>query len=149
MIYDRLQNAKLYFGINPRIDTALEFLLNNDLSQSEPGRYNIDGDNIYYSVQEYISKQPEAAKWESHKQYIDIQCVLSGTEQMGYAHIDDLEVIEDVLTTKDCLFYTGEGSMILATAGTFAIFFPEDGHRPGVMVEKSELIKKIVVKVKV
>jgi len=149
MIYDRIQNAKLYLGINQRIDTALEFLLNNDLSQAEPGRYELDGDNIYYIVQEYQSKRPEAAKWESHKKYLDIQYVLAGTEQMGYAHIDDMEVIQDALVEKDCLYYAGEGSMILAKPGTFAIFFPEDVHRPGVMVGESEAIKKVVVKIKV
>ncbi len=148
MIYDRLQNSKLYYGINQRIDTALDFLQNNDLAKVEPGRYELDGDNIYYLVQEYQSKQPEAAKWESHQKYLDIQYVLSGTEQIGYAHINDMEVTQDALEAKDCLYYAGEGSMILAKPGTFAVFFPEDVHRPGVMVGQSEPIKKVVVKIK-
>lgn len=148
MIFDRLHNAAMYYGINPWIDTALEFLLNNDLSGAEPGRYELDGDNIYYLVQEYQSKQPEAAKWESHQKYLDIQYILSGTELMGYAHVSDMDVIQDALEAKDCLYYAGEGSMVLAKAGSFAVFFPEDAHRPGVMAGEPELIKKVVVKIK-
>jgi YhcH/YjgK/YiaL family protein len=149
MIYDQLHNAKLYYGINPRLDTALDFLLNTDFSQIEPGRYELDGEDIYYLIQEYQSKQPEAAKWESHKRYIDIQYIVSGTEQMGYAPIHEMELVQDALEVKDCLYYAGEGSMILAKAGTFAVFFPEDAHRPGVMVGAPEPDKKVVVKIKV
>lgn len=148
MIYDHLSNAKLYYGLNPRIDQALDFLLDTDLMDAKPGRYEIDGDNIYYLVQEYDSKLPEAAKWESHKKYLDIQYVLSGTEQMGYAYITDMEVIQDALEAKDCIYYAGEGRMLLAKAGTFAIFFPDDIHRPGLMVKQQEPVKKIVVKIK-
>ena len=57
MIYDRIQNASYILELISVIDTALEFLLNNDLSQAEPGRpMSWMATNIYYIVQEYQSK---------------------------------------------------------------------------------------------
>ena len=52
MIFDTLENIKNYEGLG-RVYTALEFLAKTDFSQMELGRYELDGDNIFYMVQTY------------------------------------------------------------------------------------------------
>ena len=52
---------------------------------------------------------------------------------------------------KDTLYYqenpkSGE-VMLQMTPGTYAIFFPEDVHRPFCQIDKPERVKKIVVKI--
>ena len=116
-----------------------------------PKRYDIDGDNLYAPVSEYLTKNIEDAKFEAHQKYIDIQYVISGTELMSVA---PLSMKKDVLvpydSIKDVGFMTvAKSSDYIATPERFFIFFPSDIHRPSVRVGDYSQVKKIVVKVKV
>jgi len=149
MVIDSIRNAPLYYGLGDRIVSALKFLQESDFSAMEPGKYEIDGSNVYALVQKYESKPREAGKWEAHRKYIDVQYVSEGTEQMGYACIDAMKVTKEYDGEGDYLLLEGEGSMLVCRAGTFAIFSPEDAHMPGIALDKPQEIKKVVVKVRV
>ena len=45
-----LENIKNYEGLG-RVYTALEFLSKTDFNSMDLGRYELDGDNIFYMVQ--------------------------------------------------------------------------------------------------
>ncbi|NTV77854.1 MAG: DUF386 domain-containing protein, partial [Clostridiales bacterium] len=47
---------------------------------------------------------------------------------------------------RDFQAMTGSGSTLNLTAGTFAVFFPQDAHMPGLTVEAPTKVKKVVVK---
>ena len=47
MIYDTLENARLYKGMNPHLDKAIEFMLTQDLDALPMGRTEIDGSNVF------------------------------------------------------------------------------------------------------
>ena len=68
---------------------------------------------------------------------------------MGYTKVEGLEVEEDLRPESDMIFYkeTLNGSNIKFTNGDYAIFFPEDAHRPGCAFGECSKVKKIVVKV--
>lgn len=149
MVFDNINNSGLYFGMCKGIEKALKYLQQTDFTEVEPGKYEIVGMDIYALVQEYDSKLITFGKWEAHKEYIDVQYVVSGLEQMGYAYGKDLEIVEEYNADGDYTLYKGNGSMIVAKAGTFAIFGPEDAHMPGVAVNAPSFVKKVVVKVKV
>ena len=150
MIVDRLENASLYSNLAPRVTTALAYLRDKDFASMEPGRYDIQGDEIYAMVQEYTTKDANEVKWEAHRQYIDVQYVADGVEQMGYANIKMLAVKKSYDEGDDYELYDGAGSLVTVPAGSFAIFFPEDGHIPGVaMDDKPAAVRKVVVKVAV
>ena len=108
MIIDQLKNASLYFEMSKKIETALAYLLDTDLPNIKPGRYEIDGSNIYALMQNYETKPKENGFWEAHRHYIDIQYIIKGTELIGYANIDYLKSGEydDV---KDFLVLYGDG----------------------------------------
>jgi len=42
----------------------------------------IDGERIYVSIQEYETKSYGDCRFETHKRYADIQCILQGREQI-------------------------------------------------------------------
>lgn len=149
MIADRIENAYLYYGIDPAIKAALEFLQNNDCTKLESGRHEIDGDKIYANVSRYESKPREEGVWEAHRRYIDIQYVADGTEIMGYANLQDLSVTKEYEKEGDYLLLEGQGDFITAKPGTFIIFWPEDAHMPGIAKNESEKITKVIVKVEV
>lgn len=149
MIYDQLKNAHLYFNLGNRIQKAFEYLLNTDFTNLDAGKYEIDGDNIYAVIQNYDTKPITAGKWEAHKKYIDIQYIVSGKEKMGYSNSIKMIVTEEYNQEKDVMFLKGNGNFLIAEEGYFALFFPSDVHMPGIAVNLSTPVKKVVVKVKV
>jgi YhcH/YjgK/YiaL family protein len=148
MILDQLQNAAWYFGAHARLTTALRYLQNTDLSSHAPGRYEIDGSNIFMLVQEYETKPREKGFWEAHRQYLDIQYVASGVELMGYANLAYLRAGE-YDESKDFVPGFGEGTFFEMHAGTFTIFAPQDAHMPGIAAGEPQPVRKIVLKVRV
>ena len=146
MILDSLKNAASTLALNPLFKQAFEFIQKNDLSKMELGKTILDGDKLFISVMEIDGKLPEAAKMESHVKYIDIQVVLSGVETMGWTAIEHCtNEIDPYNVEKDLQFFTDKPSTYITVhPGEFAIFFPEDGHAPGI---GNGPIKKAVVKV--
>ena len=147
MIIDQLKNAPLYFGVNKGLATAFQYLQNTDLTKVPPGKYEIDGSNVYALVQEYETKSKEKGRWESHRRYLDVQYVFKGVEQIGYANLEQLQAGE-YDEAKDFWALSGEGDFLVVRAGTFVILAPQDGHMPGIAVSSPQPVKKIVVKVR-
>ena len=143
--------AVSYFKNRERWDKAFSFLKTSDLQGLELKRYDIDGDNLYAPVSEYLTKNEEDAKYEAHRKYIDIQYIINGKELMGVAPISQKkEILEPYDSTKDIEFLTVTGGEnYLALPGRFFIFFPEDAHRPGLKDGENSPVRKIVIKVKV
>ncbi|MBN1302635.1 MAG: YhcH/YjgK/YiaL family protein [Melioribacteraceae bacterium] len=147
MIFDSIENAHLYYGVNAGIKKALEFLVQLDFTECEPGRIDIDGDNIFALVSRYSTKHESEVKWEAHRKYIDVQFVASGTENVGFINVDYLDVAQEYDAKKDVEFYDGEGDYLQLNEDEFMIFFPHDAHMPGIEVEESEEVLKVVIKV--
>lgn len=147
MIIDNLKNAKLYYNLGERIEKAFKYLQENDFSKLEPGNYMVDGNNVFALVLEYESNAMDTGKWESHRKYIDIQYLVEGIESIGYAFNEDMKVIQEYNEEKDFLFLEGKGSFFTLKSGMFAIFAPDDTHMGGIAIDKSQPIKKVVVKV--
>ena len=147
MVIDKLSNAKQYYGLSTRIEKALKYLENTDLANLKVGKYEIDGKNIFAIVSEYEAKNIEEGKWEAHREYLDIQYVVSGKEKIGYASINEMKMIGEYNNEKDVLFLCGEGDLLLVNEGTFALFAPQDVHMPGIQATSWKHVKKIVVKI--
>jgi YhcH/YjgK/YiaL family protein len=140
-----------YFKNKERWDKAFAFLRDNDLSKLEVKRYDIDGDNLYASVSEYLTKNEEDTKFEAHRKYIDIQHVINGAEQMSITPISDKkEELVPYDPGKDVEFLTvNQTASYEATPEKLFIFFPSDIHRPGVKIGENKNVRKVVVKVRI
>ena len=133
-------------------DKAFDFLKNTDLDTLKPGKYVLDGENVFVSVTEGPTKAFEDSKWEAHHKYLDIQYVIRGKEKMGIAPIETAVPTTEFDNIKDVGFFNAPektAKYYLAEPGTFFIFFPSDAHRPSIKVEGVETDKKLVVKIKV
>jgi YhcH/YjgK/YiaL family protein len=148
---NRKEFAVSYFNNKERWDKAIAFLKSNDLSKLEVKRYDIDGDNLYATINEYITKNEEDVRFEAHQKYIDIQYVISGSEQMSIAPLSmRKEILIPYDAAKDFEFMTViKAESFEATPDRFYIFFPTDVHRPGVKIGDNKNVKKVVVKVKI
>lgn len=151
MISDTLENSRLYFGLGERIKKSFEFLINTDVMSLKPGKYAIEGTDIYASVSDYTTKPPYDARYEAHRNYIDIQYVAAGVEKMLFSEIARMKESTAYDADKDICFYEGAaGGETIVAAGAFAVFMPQDVHMPSVMAgEVPEPVRKVVVKVKV
>jgi biofilm protein TabA len=130
---------------------AFKFLKNTSLDTLAPGKYNLDGNNVYAIVSDGPTKAMENAKWENHKNYIDIQYVIRGKEKMGIAPLLKATVTEAYDASKDIAFNSvpeKDCQYYIAEPGTFLIFFPQDAHRPGIKVEGSDTVRKVVIKIR-
>ena len=86
--------------------------------------------------------------WEAHRRYIDVQYVHVGGEHLGHAHLSTL-VAGEYDADRDLVPATGSGSLVALAAGSFAILWPQDAHRPGVAVDAPRHVRKVVLKVAV
>ena len=151
MIIDKIDNWKSYnFGSGWEYSFKFLTSLTPD---SEEKKYEIQGDDIFAQVMSYNTRIPQDAVLESHRKYVDIQTVLIGGERIDWLSRDGLVVEKPYEESRDAEFYK---CIFLGSAhvdlfpGTFVMFFPHDAHMPGLIVgEKTELIKKVVVKIKV
>ncbi len=147
MVVDRLENIEKYASLNPLFAEAVAFLKSHDLETLEAGKTELKGKDLLVNVTTARAKTKEEARLETHKEFIDIQIPVSGTELMGYTAAKDCMPADAPYNAeKDITFYAGLAeSYIEVKPGMFAIFFPQDGHAPGVTPEP---IKKVIIKVK-
>ena len=150
MISDSLTNANLYYGLGGRIAKALRYPQEHDGTSLPLGKTPIDGEQIFALVQDNTTKPKAEGVWEAHRRYIDVQFVAAGVEQMGWAKVDTLTVKKSYDADADYALFDGPGDFLTVPAGSFTIFFPQDGHIPGVAVnDQPSAVRKIVVKVAV
>lgn len=147
MIYDKLVNIGRYKGMNRNLDTAIDYILQNDLSALPLGRTELDCDHVYINVMEAAAGPLETKSYEIHKKYMDIQIDLSGTEAIhtgdtGAMSVDSYDASSDFGTVQcpDLASCTmGPGNFILCMA--------EEPHKPGIAVSDDTRLKKCVFKV--
>lgn len=151
MIYDVKENLKQYRGIGNNLDRAIEYLMHADFSGLDAGKYPLSGDEMFALLQIPETKKREYALWESHRQYIDIQFLLRGSEQIGFQKTKELAISKEYDFQKDITFYheNNQGFFVNLSSDSFVICFPTDAHMPLVCPEKPQAIRKVIVKVPV
>ena len=149
MIIDNIKNTSFYYGVNKRLILAFQFLREKNLAETESGKYEIDGSDIYALVQSYETKPEGKGVWEAHRRYIDIQYLVNGTEKMGCANLEAMTVCREYTEDEDCLLLKGKGIFFLLKPEDFVIFMPQDVHMPGLAATNPQTVKKVVVKVRI
>lgn len=150
MILDKLENADRYFQCSERLEQAFRFLMDNDLDELPACKIRLDSDDLYVNIIDFQGKEEAKCKMEAHKDYIDIQFIVNGEgEKMGWKPQEDCqEILNEYNEQNDVEFYKDKAvSSFTVPAGSFAVFFPEDAHQPGIAPGKT--YRKVIVKVKV
>lgn len=128
---------------------AVEFLKENDLMKLAEGRHEVTDDGVYANVQTYLTK--DTAPFENHRRYIDVQCVVSGEEDIFISDIHDCTGrLSDYDGATDIEFFADAAHPREARAdkNNFLILFPGEAHRPCISPDgKQTHVRKIVVKV--
>ncbi|SMZ47818.1 YhcH/YjgK/YiaL family protein [Escherichia coli] len=130
------------------IEKALDFLRATDFT---PGAGRCRNRRQKYLCANYRFNTREAV--ETVRKCIvgifDIQFLAWGEEKIGIA-IDtgNNKVSESLLEQRDIIFYhdSEHESFIEMIPGSYAIFFPQDVHRPGCILQTASEIRKLWLK---
>ena len=151
MITNNLSRLDRYDYHNKRFQSAFDFLRNSDLLSLTPGTEISVGDGVLAKIQEYTTDPEETRKFETHRDYFDIQFVVGGEEFVGIVPAADLVPDGEYDEATDIQYYRNpprHGGAVLRD-GDFVIVPPEDAHRPNCQANGPCVVRKIVVKVKV
>ncbi len=148
MIIDKLENISLYKEIP---DCALVFIkkLSTDI---ECRRYPLSSEN-FANVEVYTTKNVSDTKFESHKNFIDIQLLLSGKERIYFNHINNLVIKTPYDITNDITFYSNpvsDADYVTLDGTNFVMLYPHEAHAPQSAINNIPSdVKKVVIKLKV
>lgn len=149
MIIDTLiegANNPLYPTV---IRQTLQAIADHNPQTLAPGKYEIRGDSIYFSVINSETRPFEKQQPEYHRQYIDIHIVLAGEEIIG-AGVRGLpqEAIDPFDDKNDIGFcqHIESETLIHLQPGELAVIFTHELHRPMCTLGTPAPLRKIVVK---
>ncbi len=150
MIFDTLKNLKNYRGLSKNFDRAIESILAGEYLVASEGKHEVDGENVYFSVQEnLLTREVAETCFESHQKYVDIQLMIDGEENFGYSPRETLKERNNYDSEKDYDHLDGDIEVICKTTkDRFVIFFPLEPHMPCLKVGEKKKIKKAVYKIK-
>lgn len=131
------------------IQKALVYLKEHDFTIMEPGRYEIQGNEIYAQLMDAKTAEASEKRPEAHVKYLDVQFLVSGKERLGYAPNTGKSEIDEQFDDRDVIFYktVEHENFVDSVPGCFCVFFPEDIHRPNVASGEPMTVRKVVIKV--
>ena len=132
------------------LEEAVAYLKEEDLATMAVGTYEVDGD-FYFMIQEYETKEVADCRLETHKNYTDIQWIISGEEEIDTVSRTGLEADEEYDEKRDVAFWKEPEEMCqsILTTGSYAVLPPSIAHKPQMRAGKEAChVKKCVAKVK-
>lgn len=149
MIFGNLYNQGNEATYPEPVKSALNYLKANDMLAMEAGVYELDGKKMYVQVIDTATNLIENKRPEVHRSYVDLQYAPMGNEMIGFVpDLGKFNSSEGYQEDRDIMFYDHvENEVFLnMTAGSFAVFFPWDVHRPACAMGEPTSIRKIVMK---
>ena len=149
MILSNLDIPLSQITIGPRIVTAVGFLRNLDKNIPD-GKIEIDGDDVFAIVATVKTGHPDKRFFEAHRDYIDVQYVIDGRQIIEWMPATAFEEARKYDGENDLYKYEQNysGSKIILGDNNYAVFLPEDAHKPLCFIDREAEIKICVVKVR-
>jgi len=148
VIFSLLSQSPRYAALHPLFPRAFAYLRDTDLNALALGVHQIIDQQLFVIVEVADGRTRAEAKLEAHRNYIDIQLVLAGVDEMGWKALSDChQPLDEHNVARDIRFFgDAPAAWISVPPQHFCIFFPEDAHAPLVGVGA---IRKVIVKVAV
>lgn len=129
-------------------ETAFQWLNEHRRGLPADGEYPLLGDDMRAIVQTVALKKQEECVFESHRREIDLQCCFDGDEMISWAPAGILSPKTEYDAENDFTLYEPPAyrTTVRMTPGIFAVFFPVDGHMPGIGLEGTHT-RKVVIKI--
>lgn len=141
--FEGIKKAHPFFG---KAFDALAELVAGDVTD---GRHDVAGDDAYIMVSTYETNPVnEERRFETHRDYIDIQLLLEGRELIGFAKKEDLAVTDEYRPDYELYGMVEEFDRVILEKGKFVVIYPNEPHAPGLAIGEPQRVRKAVIKVK-
>jgi biofilm protein TabA len=142
---DKLKNI-----LPAAIVRGIEALKNVDLSAKEPGRYDLEGDDLFYVVQNAVPRMVDEIRTEAHFIYADVHIPVGASERYGFSLPEaGLDVTEPSVEGSDVAYYPAPAKecFLDLNPGAFVVFIPGELHRTCIAIADNNAFRKAVIKV--
>ncbi|EJR0962160.1 YhcH/YjgK/YiaL family protein [Vibrio parahaemolyticus] len=150
MLFGNIHRLELVGYIHPTMKALIReaWVLANDES-IEDGKYELSHQGAFVVLVSANTEPLESRKAEYHKEYIDVQIVKSGEEKLGYSnHLsEDKLALVRLNNDVDFLRDVEQEQFVSLRAGDFAVFYPNQVHRPLCAVEEPCKVTKAIIKI--
>lgn len=143
MVTGNIKHCEKYYLLNKYFKDVFEYL---KTVKKENGKYIISEENAW--VNPPVVRDVCSDIYETHRNFIDIHYILSGSEVFGCCDAERLDVTDEYDKNTDCEFLKGKGNLITMSEGDFIIVFPEDAHNVIVDYDKSKELVTVVAKIR-
>lgn len=147
MVFDTLDQLEMYIPVVPKLRLIADIMDHDDLYEKECGSYTTKDPDVTYTISQYMTTSG-GKQFEFHKDHTDVQIVLKGQELMSTTWRELKNQCETFDAKGDVGFFQAEPTTVLqATQGRFAVFFPGEPHKSGISAGEVSPVKKVVFKV--
>ena len=164
MITDLFTGRSSYTGISPILVEAFAYIeeylaastaakpLRSETSGTAEKPAALPGREEVKLIYPSYDTQPQKERlFELHRSCIDLQYLIEGRETIYWAPAEELAVECEYEEERDIGFLSGEArASFLLSEGCFAVFFPQDAHKPNcIAADVPERVRKLVCKIPV
>lgn len=149
MIFGHINNTEAHH-YPVAVARAVDYLARYDLRAMAAGRYQHDKTGWVVQVLDLQTGPHSESFPEAHRHFVDVQFLVDGEELIGVAtEKAELAIHQPYNADRDIIFYRDapNETLLLMKPGNFAVFFPQDLHRPNLMIDGPQAIRKVVVKI--
>jgi biofilm protein TabA len=134
---------------NPVLTEAFNWIRSMPIQTLE-GISELCGSEMYVNVHGYETLPVTECRWESHRHTVDLQYCIEGGEIIEYLPALSLEPAGDYDLSKDTQKWRGEErpvTRLRMLPRVYALFLPNELHRPKVSDGAHPGVRKLVVKI--
>ena len=150
MILDTHDNLHRYAGIFRDVGPQPLFDWLKTCRDVPPGqKVDFAGDKLFAKTLRQDTGERDAFKWETHREYIDLQYIVGGGEIIEWAAASKLTADGAYDEKTDFQFYAPAAAdeLLAMTDGLFVFLFPQDGHKPLVGNGVDPFVHKVIAKI--
>ncbi|MCF7364434.1 YhcH/YjgK/YiaL family protein [Vibrio sp. A1-b2] len=150
MLFGNVEKLELVAYIHPTMKALIQeaWAIAHDESKQD-GKYELSYSGSFVVLVKAKTELTEVRKAEYHKDYIDVQILKSGEEKLGYSNILPKESLELTALENDVAFLSKvENEQFVSLGkGDFAVFYPNQVHRPLCALGMPRDVNKAIVKI--
>lgn len=148
MLFGNIEQLELI----PFTDKKLSELIDQAslIAKENPdGKYPLAEEGAFVVLVSAETEPASQRKAEIHKYYTDVQIILQGEERIGYSNSlsQDLKDINELENDLHFLPEVQNENFVDLNAGDFALFYPNQIHRPLCAIDQPSAVRKAIIKI--
>lgn len=151
MIITGLNSLAHYKHLSKNMKTAIEYLEKINFQTIQDGKYEILDKDIYMIISTYNTKENNESKYEAHRKYIDVQCLIEGEELIFCNEASSMKCEGTYKEENDKINFIDRAGDITIhlKPGMVAIFYPSDAHKACCKIgNEPKQVRKLLLKIR-